>query len=105
MGYKFVIFKQTASHLPFEANVERAFTVAGYLSDPCRHAEHLIGDMAMAAVNRKAYGPSIEAIRDVPRHCRSSICGCGLGFGLEHSVVVRRQLIDFGLEQLVFIWT
>ena len=35
----FFVFKQTASHLPFEANVERAFSVAGYLSDPCRHAE------------------------------------------------------------------
>ena len=60
----FFVFKQTAPHLPFEANVERAFSVAGYLSDTCRHwhAEHLV-DMVMAAVNRKAYGPSIEAIR------------------------------------------
>ena len=58
----FFVFKQTASHLPFEANVERVFSVAGYLSDPCRHAEHLV-DMVMAALNRKAFDPSIEAIR------------------------------------------
>ena len=58
----FFVFKQTASHLPFEANVERVFSVAGYLSDPCRHAEHLV-DVVMAAVNRKAFDPSIEAIR------------------------------------------
>ncbi len=58
----FFVFKQTASHLPVEANVERVFSVAGYLSDPCRHAEHLV-DMVMAAVNRKAFDPSIEAIR------------------------------------------
>ena len=58
----FFLFKQTACHLPFEANVERVFSVAGYLSDPCRHAEHLV-DMVMAALNRKAYDPSIEAIR------------------------------------------
>ena len=58
----FFVFKQTAAHLPFEANVERVFSVAGYLSDPCRHAEHLV-DVVMAAVNRKAFDPSIEAIR------------------------------------------
>jgi hypothetical protein len=58
----FFVFKQTAAHLPFEANVERVFSVAGYLSDPCRHAEHLV-DMVMAALNRKACDPSIEAIR------------------------------------------
>ena len=58
----FFVFKQTASHLPFEANVERVFSVAGYLSDPCRHAEHLV-DVVMAALNRKAFDPSIEAIR------------------------------------------
>ncbi len=60
------VFKQTAALLPFEANVERVFSVAGYLSDPCRHAEHLV-DMVMAALNtgRKACDPSesIEAIR------------------------------------------
>ncbi len=38
----------------------------GYLSDPCRHAEHLTGidiDMPVAALNslRKAFDPSIEA--------------------------------------------
>ena len=48
--------------MPFEANVERVFSVAGYLSDPCRHAEHLV-DMVMAALNRMACDPSIEAIR------------------------------------------
>ena len=36
--------------------------MAGYLSDPCRHEEHLV-DMVMAALNRKACDPSIEAIR------------------------------------------
>ncbi len=49
----FFVFKQTAAHLPFEANVERVFSVAGYLSYPCRHAERLV-DVVMAALNREA---------------------------------------------------
>ena len=57
----FIVFKQTASHLPYEANVERVFSLAGYLSDPCRHADHLV-DMVMASVNRKACDPSVDAI-------------------------------------------
>ena len=30
----YVVFKQTASHLPHEANVEQVFSRAGRLSDP-----------------------------------------------------------------------
>ena len=81
-------FKQTAAHSPIEANVERVFSVAGYLSDPCRHAEHLV-DTVMATLNREALDPSIEAIRE------RLVCGCGLGFGLE-SVT---NLIDFPVVQ------
>ena len=33
----YVVFKQTASHLPHEANVEQVFSRAGRLSDPNMH--------------------------------------------------------------------
>ena len=66
--------------------------------------------MVMAALNRKAYDPSIEAIRAQYYEMFRGIAGAksvavqtGLGFRLEQLVVVRRQLIDFGLEQLGFI--
>ena len=42
-------------------NVERVFSLAGYLSDPCRNADHLV-NMAMASVSRKACDPSVDAI-------------------------------------------
>jgi hypothetical protein len=69
-------FQQTAAHLPIEANVERVFSVAGYLSDPCRHAEHLV-DMVMAALNREALDPSIEAIRAQYYEMFRGIAGLG----------------------------
>ncbi len=109
----FFVFKQTAAHLPFEANVpvERVFSVAGYLLDPCRHAEHLV-DMAMAALNRKACDPSIEAIRakySLYYEMFRGVAGAQSAAANSDSdsssfVVVRGQLIDFGLEQLIFIY-
>ena len=49
----FFVFKQVASHLAHEANVEQVFSRAGGLTDP-----------HMAAINKKAYCSLVAAIKD-----------------------------------------
>ena len=57
-----LVFKQTASHLPHEANVEQFFSRAGNLADPNQKPHHLAA-LVTAGVNRTAYNPPVEAIR------------------------------------------
>ena len=38
----YIVFKQTASHLPHEANVEQIFSRAGLLADPNLEPAHLV---------------------------------------------------------------
>ena len=59
----FVVFKQTACHLPHEANVEMVFSRAGNLSDPNMDPEFLT-HLVMVLINKKSYKPSIDAIKD-----------------------------------------
>lgn len=59
----FVVFKQTARHLPHEANVEMVFSRAGNLSDPNMDPEFL-AHLVMVLINKKSYKPSIDAIKD-----------------------------------------
>lgn len=59
----FVVFKQTACHLPHEANVEMVFSRAGNLSDPNMDPEFL-AHLVMVLINKKSYKPSIDAIKD-----------------------------------------
>ena len=47
----YLIFKQTASHLPHEANVEQAFSRAGRLADPNLDPNYL-GKMVMVGMNK-----------------------------------------------------
>ena len=60
----FIVFKQAACHLPHEANVEQIFSRAKLLSDP-NMDPHRLAILVMVAVNKKAYKPSVEAIKDM----------------------------------------
>ena len=55
--------KTTACHLPNEANVEQVFSRACNLSDPNMDPEFL-AYLVMIAVNKKAFMPSLKAIKD-----------------------------------------
>ena len=59
----FILFKQTACHLAHEANVEQVFSRAGNLADPNMDPEFL-AHLVMCAVNKKAFMPSLTAIKD-----------------------------------------
>jgi hypothetical protein len=59
----FILFKQTACHLAHEANVEQVFSRAGNLADPNMDPEFL-AHLVMCAVNKKAFMPSLKAIKD-----------------------------------------
>ena len=59
----FIVFKQTASHLGHEANVEQVFSRAGLLSDPNIDPEFL-SQMVMLSVNKKWFNPLMNAIKD-----------------------------------------
>ena len=59
----FFVFKQVASHLAHEANVEQVFSRAGGLTDPHMDPTFL-ASLVMAAVNKKAYCPALAAIKD-----------------------------------------
>lgn len=58
----FIVFKQCASHLHHEANVEQVFSLAKRLSDPNLDPCQLAG-MVRTAFNKRAWMPSIDAIR------------------------------------------
>ena len=57
-----LVFKQTASHLPHEANVEQVFSRAGRISDPNMNPAYL-GMLVMVGMNKKNYSPPIDAIK------------------------------------------
>ena len=54
--------KLDARYLPHEANVAQVFSRAGNLSDPNIDPEFL-AHLVMVSVNKKAFQPSIEAIK------------------------------------------
>ena len=57
----FFVFKQTASHLPHEANVEQIFSLGGRLSDPNMNPAYL-ASLVFIGSNQKAYMPSTKDI-------------------------------------------
>jgi hypothetical protein len=59
----FVVFKQTASHIPHESNVEQVFSCAGLLSDPNLDPGHLATKVKIG-VNKEAYTPPASDILD-----------------------------------------
>ena len=59
----FTVFQRTACHLPHEGNCEQVFSSEGNLSNPNMEPEFL-AFLRMIAVNRKAFMPTVEAIRD-----------------------------------------
>ena len=54
----YIVFKQTASHLPHEANVEQVFSRAGNLADPNLDDGYL-GVLTSVAINMKVYKPAL----------------------------------------------
>ena len=59
----FFVFKQVASHLAHEANVEQVFSRAGGLTNPNMDPNFLAA-LVMAAVNKKAHCPLVAEIKD-----------------------------------------
>ena len=58
-----IVFKQTASHLPHEANVEQIFSRAGKLSDPNLNPPHYLGTLVMVGMNKKNFRPAVNDIK------------------------------------------
>ena len=57
----FFVFKQTASHLPHEGNVEQIFSLGGRLSDPNIDPGYLASLVFMGS-NMKVYMPPVKDI-------------------------------------------
>ena len=57
-----IVFKQTACHLPHEANVEQLFSRAGLLTDPNMDPQFL-AKLTSIAMNKAAYEPSTSEIK------------------------------------------
>lgn len=58
----FMVLKQTAVHLPHEANVEQIFSRAGLLTDPNIDQDYL-ATLVVVGCNKKAFKPSCDAIK------------------------------------------
>ena len=54
----FFVFKQCASHLPHEANVEQISSLAGKLANPNMYA-HNLTRLVRIHFNKKVYKPSL----------------------------------------------
>ena len=57
----YVVFKQTAVHIPHEANVEQVFSTAGRLSDAYQDPHHL-ARLTSIARNKKVYKPPAKEV-------------------------------------------
>ena len=57
----YVVFKQTAVHIPHEANVEQVFSTSGILSSPHMDPRHL-ARLTMIARNKKVYKPECKKL-------------------------------------------
>ena len=57
----YIVFKQTAVHIPHEANVEQVFSTSGILSSPHMDPRHL-ARLTMIARNKKIYKPPVQKI-------------------------------------------
>ena len=60
----YIVFKQTASHLPHKAKVEQAlFSRAGQLVDPNLDPNYL-GMMVMVGMNKKNFKPPLKCMKE-----------------------------------------
>ena len=55
------MFRQTASHLPHEGNVEQIFSLGGRLSDPNMNPAYLATLVFMGA-NQKVFMPPVKEV-------------------------------------------
>ena len=60
----YIVFKQTACHLPHEANVEQVFSRAGLLSDPNLDPIHL-STFVKIGINKKSFKPAPSTIKEM----------------------------------------
>ena len=56
-----VVFRQTASHIPMEGNVEQVFAIFGGLSDPNMDTDTLT-TLTSCGINAKAFQPTATAV-------------------------------------------
>ena len=63
LGLHYVVFKQTASHIPHEGNVEQLFSRSGLLTDPNMKADYL-AKLTAIGKNKAAYKPSAAEINN-----------------------------------------
>ena len=57
----YFVFRQTASHLPHEGNVEQIFSLGGRLSDPNMNPSYL-ATLVFIGSNEKTYMPLMKDI-------------------------------------------
>ena len=58
----YFVFRQTASHLPHEGNVEQIFSLGGRLSDPNMNPSYLAMTLVFIGSNEKTYMPPMKDI-------------------------------------------
>ena len=68
----YVIFKQTACHLPHEANVEQIFSRAGLLTDPNMDPANLMR-LVKIGVNKAVYKPTYLRSRTSTTSCSEDL--------------------------------
>ena len=59
----YIVFRQTACHLPHEANVEQIFSRAGLLSDPNLDPDYL-AVLVKVGYNLSIHQPAVISIKD-----------------------------------------
>ena len=64
----YIVFKQTACHIPHEANVEQIFSRAGLLSDPNLDPIHL-STFVKIGINKKSFKPAQSTPSRRSRRC------------------------------------
>ena len=62
----YIVFKQTASHLPHEGNVEQLFSRSGNLTDPNHMDPHFLATLSLTIIgkNKSVCNPTKAAIKD-----------------------------------------
>ena len=59
----YIVFKQTASHMAHEANVEQIFSRAGLLADPNLDPSYL-ATLVKVGYNKKACKPLVQQVKE-----------------------------------------
>ncbi|KAL1500141.1 hypothetical protein AB1Y20_012824 [Prymnesium parvum] len=60
----FIVFKQTACHLPHEAFVEQVFSTAGFLSEQTQLDPEYLANLVMISRNKDAFKPTCDQVKE-----------------------------------------